>query len=156
MGIRSLEVEDLCSLIGVFGGLVLVPAVPNRFGYLLMHERLNLSAVCALKANYDPRLEEKLLAGLRTACTRRPVSADDLERLVDRVESSVRRVGKAGFELWGAPGRRPEMAAQFREAVLKAGGKGLLMTTWGPVRKATRKRLVEGIRAMGPVYRGEG
>ncbi len=67
----------------------------------------------------------------------------------------IRRVGKAGFELWGAPGRRPEMAAEFRKAVLKAGGRGLLMTTWGPVRKGTRKRLLEGIRAMGPVYRGE-
>ena len=38
---------------------------------------------------------EKLLAGLRTACTRRPVSADDLERLVDRVESRIRQIGKA-------------------------------------------------------------
>ena len=38
---------------------------------------------------------EKLLSGLRTACARRPVSADDLERLVDRVESHVRQMGKA-------------------------------------------------------------
>jgi transcriptional repressor NrdR len=37
---------------------------------------------------------EKLLAGLRTACSRRPVSADDLERLVDRVESRIRQTGK--------------------------------------------------------------
>jgi len=70
--------------------------------------------------------------------------------------AAIRRLAREGFEVWGAPGRRPEMAAEFREAVLKAGGKGLLMTTWGPVQKATRKRLVEGVRAMGPVYRGEG
>lgn len=38
---------------------------------------------------------EKLLSGLRTACARRPVSADDLERLVDRVESHIRQMGKA-------------------------------------------------------------
>jgi transcriptional repressor NrdR len=38
---------------------------------------------------------EKLLSGLRTACARRPVSADDLERLVDRVENHIRKVGKA-------------------------------------------------------------
>jgi transcriptional repressor NrdR len=38
---------------------------------------------------------EKLLAGLRTACTRRPISAGDLERLVDRVESRIREVGKS-------------------------------------------------------------
>jgi transcriptional repressor NrdR len=37
---------------------------------------------------------EKLLAGLRTACTRRPISAGDLERLVDRVESHIRQLGK--------------------------------------------------------------
>jgi len=46
----------------------------------------------------DDRREEferdKLLAGLRIACARRPVSADDLERLVDRVESQIRQVGK--------------------------------------------------------------
>ena len=38
---------------------------------------------------------EKLLLGLRSACARRPVSADELERLADRVESSIREVGKA-------------------------------------------------------------
>jgi len=38
---------------------------------------------------------EKLLSGLRTACTRRPISAGDLERLVDRVESRIRQMGKA-------------------------------------------------------------
>jgi len=37
---------------------------------------------------------EKLLSGLRTACARRPVSADDLERLVDRVEGHIRQMGK--------------------------------------------------------------
>jgi transcriptional repressor NrdR len=36
----------------------------------------------------------KLLSGLRTACARRPVSADDLERLVDRVEHRIREMGK--------------------------------------------------------------
>jgi transcriptional repressor NrdR len=38
---------------------------------------------------------EKLVSGLRTACARRPVSSDDLERLADRVESSIRQVGRA-------------------------------------------------------------
>ena len=37
---------------------------------------------------------EKVLAGLRTACTRRPISAGDLDRLVDRVESHIRQMGK--------------------------------------------------------------
>jgi transcriptional repressor NrdR len=47
----------------------------------------------------DGRREEfnrdKLLAGLRIACARRPVSADDLERLVDRVENYICQLGKA-------------------------------------------------------------
>jgi transcriptional repressor NrdR len=37
---------------------------------------------------------EKLLSGLRISCARRPVSADDLERLVDRVEAHIRQLGK--------------------------------------------------------------
>ncbi len=43
----------------------------------------------------EPFNREKLLSGLRTACARRPVSADDLERLVDRVEGHIRQMGKA-------------------------------------------------------------
>lgn len=47
----------------------------------------------------DGRREEfdraKLLSGLRVACARRPVSADDLERLVDRVENHICEIGKA-------------------------------------------------------------
>ncbi|MCP4537985.1 MAG: transcriptional repressor NrdR [Chloroflexi bacterium] len=38
---------------------------------------------------------EKLLAGLRIACARRPISSDDLERLVDRVEDRIRQMGKS-------------------------------------------------------------
>lgn len=37
---------------------------------------------------------EKLLSGLRISCARRPVSADDLERLVDRVEDHIRQIGR--------------------------------------------------------------
>lgn len=37
---------------------------------------------------------DKLLSGVRTACARRPVSADDLERLVDRVEHRICQMGK--------------------------------------------------------------
>ncbi len=38
---------------------------------------------------------EKILSGLRIACARRPISADELERLVDRVEEHVRQMGRA-------------------------------------------------------------
>lgn len=46
----------------------------------------------------DGRREEfdrdKLLSGLRIACARRPVSAGDLERLVDHVADQIRQTGK--------------------------------------------------------------
>jgi hypothetical protein len=71
-------------------------------------------------------------------------------------KAAIARVGRLGFELWGAPGwRRPAQATAFRDAVLRAGGKGLLMTTWMPCRASNRRALLESIRAMGPIYRGE-
>ena len=59
-------------------------------------ERAILTTPLVVKRD-DQREEfdhEKLLSGLRTACARRPVSAGDLERLVDRVESQIRQMGK--------------------------------------------------------------
>jgi transcriptional repressor NrdR len=38
-------------------------------------------------------VREKLLAAVQKACQKRPVSADDLERLVDRVERHVQELG---------------------------------------------------------------
>ena len=70
-------------------------------------------------------------------------------------EESLRRVAKEGFELWGAPGRTPSRAAAFRDAVMSVGGKGLLMTMWIPCRKPNRRRILEAIHAVGPVYRGD-
>jgi transcriptional repressor NrdR len=55
--------------------------------------------VTPLVVKRDGRREEfdrdKLLSGLRIACTRRPVSTDDLERLADRVEDRVQQTGRA-------------------------------------------------------------
>lgn len=69
--------------------------------------------------------------------------------------SDLRRIAKAGFELWGAPGGTPERARAFRDALLRLGGKGLVMTAWIPCIEENRKRLLDQIRALGPVYRGE-
>jgi transcriptional repressor NrdR len=38
---------------------------------------------------------EKLMAGLRIACARRPVSGEDLESIVHRVEYAIRQTGRA-------------------------------------------------------------
>jgi len=69
-------------------------ACERRFTTL---ERAILTTPLVVKK--DDRREEfdqgKLLSGLRIACARRPVSAGDLERLVDRVEDRIRQMGKA-------------------------------------------------------------
>ena len=38
---------------------------------------------------------DKILMGVRTACAKRPVSADDIDRLVDQVEAQVLAFNKA-------------------------------------------------------------
>jgi len=70
--------------------------------------------------------------------------------------SDIKRIVGAGLPLWGAPGRLdPAATIAFRDAVVRAGGKGLLMSTWMPLRAGNRKTLLSDIRAMGPIYRGE-
>lgn len=69
-------------------------ACDRRFSTM---ERAILTTPLVVKG--DDRREkferEKVLFGLRIACAKRPVSADDLERVVDRVESRIRQIGKA-------------------------------------------------------------
>lgn len=59
-------------------------------------ERASLATPLVVKR--DGRREEfdrdKVLSGLRISCARRPVSAGDLERVVDRVEDRIRQMGK--------------------------------------------------------------
>ena len=38
---------------------------------------------------------DKLIKGIRTACTKRPVAAADLEHLVGEIESTLQRMGKS-------------------------------------------------------------
>lgn len=38
---------------------------------------------------------EKLTEGIRTACTKRPVSAADIDRLIGEIESTLQRMGKS-------------------------------------------------------------
>ena len=61
------------------------------------YERVVLSNPMVVKR--DGRREEfdpdKLAVGVRKACAKRPISMEDLEKLVDQVESEVQRMGKA-------------------------------------------------------------
>jgi transcriptional repressor NrdR len=61
------------------------------------YERVVLSNPMVVKRDgrreeFDP---EKLALGVRKACAKRPISMEDLEKLVDQVESEVQRMGKA-------------------------------------------------------------
>jgi transcriptional repressor NrdR len=66
----------------------------QRFSTL---ERAVLTTPLVIKK--DGRREEfdphKLMSGLRIACARRPVSAEALEHIVDRVEYAIRQTGRA-------------------------------------------------------------
>ena len=61
------------------------------------YERVVLSNPMVVKR--DGRREEfdrdKLALGVRKACAKRPISMDDLEKLVDQVEAEVHLLGKA-------------------------------------------------------------
>jgi len=60
------------------------------------YERLETTGLYILKK--DGRREdysrEKLLSGIKKACTKRPVSEDDIEALVNTVEEDLHRLGK--------------------------------------------------------------
>lgn len=38
---------------------------------------------------------DKILTGIRTACAKRPVSAEDIDRLVDQIEAQVQATNKS-------------------------------------------------------------
>lgn len=63
----------------------------------------------------------------------------------------VRRLVRQGFEVWGAPGGTAEKIQQWRDVLLRHGGKGLLMTQWLPCRKSNRAKLLDVIRNAGAV-----
>jgi len=66
----------------------------ERFSTL---ERAILTTPLVIKR--DGRREEfdpsKVMSGLRNACARRPVSTEDLDRIIERVEYAIRQTGKA-------------------------------------------------------------
>ncbi len=53
-----------------------------------------LPLVIKADGSREPFDREKILKGLRIACWKRPVSATDLERLVDDVEDYIRSLGR--------------------------------------------------------------
>lgn len=66
----------------------------------------------------------------------------------------VRRLRRKGFEVWGAPGRDADNVRGWRDALLRYGGTGILLTRWIPCRPGTRSELLKAIRESGPLCSG--
>jgi hypothetical protein len=63
----------------------------------------------------------------------------------------VRRLVRKGFEVWGAPGPDAEQVRLWRDALLRHGGAGILLTRWIPCRPGNRKDLLRVLRDLGPL-----
>jgi hypothetical protein len=150
---------------------------PRRFFHIGMdedHDRSHtqyIEAIRTLRAGLRKRRLRTLIwndtgieyaSGLHHAeksLAAEPAIPRDIVQILWRYDAvpgaAIRRLRGQNFELWGAPGwREPAVTAEFRDAVLRAGGKGLLMTTWAPCRRPNRRLLLESVRLMGPIYRG--
>ncbi|MDX2112108.1 MAG: hypothetical protein SFY80_17905 [Verrucomicrobiota bacterium] len=67
--------------------------------------------------------------------------------------ATMQQITNQGLELWGAPGWKD--AAQvtgFKNALLAAGGNGLIMTRWIACQKCNQEQLIKQIRELGPLY----
>lgn len=67
----------------------------------------------------------------------------------------LQRLRREGFDVWGAPGTRPEHVSRMRDALLACGGMGILLTRWKPCIPANRDDLVGHVRAVGPLCLGD-
>ena len=63
---------------------------------------------------------------------------------------SLRRIREAGFDLWGAPGGKPDLVATMRDRLLAVGGSGILLTSWTPCVPSRKDALLSRIRSCGP------
>ncbi|MFB3883020.1 MAG: hypothetical protein ACE149_17270 [Armatimonadota bacterium] len=150
---------------------------PKRFFHVGMdedHDRSYTQYAAAIKTLHDGLKKRKLrtliwndtgieydtgMIHAEKSLTAEKTIPKDIVQVLWRYDAvptrSIRRIREEGFELWGAPGRGQERVRPFRDAVVKAGGKGLLMTLWIPCRKSNRRMMVDMIHAVGPVYRGD-
>ena len=69
----------------------------------------------------------------------------------DTKPEHVRRLVREGFDVWVAPGRDAKKVRSWREAALRWGGKGILLTNWAPCKPSNRSTQLEFIRTLGPL-----
>ncbi len=65
--------------------------------------------------------------------------------------AALARIRGAGFDLWGAPGGKPENVTAMRNRLRQVGGSGILLTRWRPCVAAQRQELLDFIAACGPL-----
>jgi hypothetical protein len=65
--------------------------------------------------------------------------------------TAPQRIREAGFDLWGAPGGKPDLVARMRDRLLAVGGMGILLTNWIPCIPSRAENLLHVIRTCGPV-----
>jgi len=64
----------------------------------------------------------------------------------------LRRIVNEGFNTWVAPSQKALHVLGWKKAVLKYGGKGMIMTTWMPCRPHNRTHMINLIQMIGPIY----
>jgi len=67
--------------------------------------------------------------------------------------NAARRLTAEKFEFWAAPGRTVELVQKWKQAVLQAGGTGLLLTNWMKCAKENQAAILNLIRELGPACR---
>lgn len=147
---------------------------PPRFFHIGMdedHDRSYSQYVGAIKTLHAGLSERKLrtLIWNDSACwwrqaeihkdkslaAEKEISRDVIQILWDYEDWSgdigMRRIREAGFELWGAPGSKPELVAKMRNHLLTVGGKGILLTKWIPCIPSRQDEIISFIKDCGPL-----
>jgi len=76
----------------------------------------------------------------------------DYTPLKAHVAQRVQDMRSKGLEVWIAPGRRPDNVEEWKQLALQTGCTGMVMTAWSPVTERGRRRFLDGIQRVGPIY----
>ena len=149
---------------------------PKRFFHVGMdedHNRSYTQYAAAVNVLRDGLTKRRLRAVMWKDCVESPAfqchaeKARASERTVPRdvvqvpwnyaeVQADVvRRLVRKGFDVWGAPGGSAEHVRAWRDALLRLGGTGILLTRWAPCRPGNRTRLLGLVRDLGPLCSGD-
>jgi len=150
---------------------------PERYFFVGMDEdflRTPTEYVSALRALHDGLAKR----GLRTVmwndtahvaagmfgCVEKALAAEDnaardivhvlwdYTPLEAHVAERVQDMKAKGLDVWIAPGSRGEDVEQWKQLAVQKGCSGMVMTAWAPVTERNRRRFLDGIARVGPIY----